>query len=109
MTNQIGLGDIYWLKIDSEFKHPDVVIDMQNNSVMVCAITTNMNKLSLPGNVILESGEGNLQKQSIVEVAKQYTVDESQLGEYIGYLSQERVKEIKEGIGFINRTYFNKA
>jgi len=39
-----------------------------------------------------------LPKQSIVEVGKVSTADKSQLGEYIGSLSEKRVKQIVSGI-----------
>jgi mRNA interferase MazF len=63
----------------------------------------------MPGNLILDIGEGNLQKLSIVEVSKQLTINRSQLKEYIGTLSKKRVEEIINGIGFINRSFLNQA
>ena len=50
--------------------------------------------LVLPRNVLLEVGEANLPKQSIVEVAKVSTVEKTQLGEYIGSLTDRRIHQI---------------
>lgn len=106
-------GDIYWVPLVEEegvgsgVVHPHVVIqdDIINGSrvatVVVCALTTNMRKMGLPGNVLLEVGEANLPKQSIVVVSQVSTVAKAQLGEYIGTLSQERVAQIFAGMKFL--------
>jgi mRNA interferase MazF len=68
------------------------------NTVIVCVLTSNLQQAQAPGNVPLEKGEGNLPKQSVVMVSQIFTVDKSQLGEIIGTLSEQRVKQILEGI-----------
>ena len=110
MVNQ---GDIYWLKEPSESKsdyiHPHVVIqdNVINHSnvqtVVVCALTTNSKRANAPGNVLLEIGEANLPKQSIVVVSQISTIDKAQLGEYIGSLTQQRINQISAGIQFLQR------
>jgi mRNA interferase MazF len=67
----------------------------------VCALTSNLQRAKLPGNVLLEAGEANLAKQSVVVVSQVSTVDKSQLGEYIGSLSQQRVQQILAGMQFL--------
>jgi len=111
----ISQGDIYWVPTKEEngltpsYTHPHVVIqeDVLNqsriNTVVVCALTTNMKKAKLPGNILLELDEGNLPKQSIVVVSQVSTVEKSQIGEYIGRLSKERVKQILAGMQFIQK------
>ena len=87
--------------------HPHVVIqdDVINRSrirtVVVCALTTNMKRANMPGNVLLEAGEANLPKQSIVAVSQVSTVDKAQLGEYIGSLTKERIDQILAGMRFL--------
>lgn len=109
----INQGDIYWVELEEPsgsnpgYSHPHVVI--QNNvfnqsrihTVVVCALTSNINRASAPGNVLLEQGEGNLSKQSVVIISQIFTVDKAQLGEYIGILSKKRVYQILEGIRLI--------
>ncbi|NTV36027.1 MAG: type II toxin-antitoxin system PemK/MazF family toxin, partial [Anaerolineaceae bacterium] len=63
----------------------------------------NLKRANSPGNVLLEAGEANLPKQSIVVVSQVSTVDKSQLGEYIGTLSEERVRQILAGMRFLQR------
>ena len=111
----ISQGDIYWVALEGPggaepgIAHPHVVIqeDVLNHSriqtVVVCALTTNLKRANLPGNVLLEAGEANLPKQSIVEVSKISTVDKTQLGEYIGSLDQPRINQILAGMQFLQR------
>jgi mRNA interferase MazF len=71
------------------------------HSVVVCGLTSNRKRANLPGNVILEAGEANLPRQSVVEVSKLSTVDKAQFGQYIGSLSGERVQQILAGMQFL--------
>jgi mRNA interferase MazF len=108
-------GDIYWVQLEEPngsepgVIHPHVVIqdDVINRSrihtVVVCALTTNMKRANMPGNVLLEAGEANLPKQSIVVVSQVSTVDKAQLGEYIGSLTKERIEQILAGMHFLQR------
>ena len=106
----INQGDIYWIELDEPtgsepgYGHPHVVVQnnvfnvSRINTVIVCALTSNVKRAEAPGNVLLERGEANLPKQSVVLVSQIFTVDKSQLGEFIGTLSEHRVKQIIEGI-----------
>ena len=116
----INRGDIYWVQLEnpveleSNIPHPHVIIqdNLFNHSrihtVIVCALTTNMKKIAIPGNVLLDSGEANLSKQSIVEVAKISSIDKTQLGDYIGSLSEERIKQILAGIHLQQASFFTR-
>lgn len=111
----INQGDIYWVPLDSpnesetSITHPHVVIqdDVLNhsriNTVVVCALTTNLKWANLPGNILLEIGEANLPKQSVVVVSQVSTVDKTQLGEYIGTLTKQRVDQILAGMKFLQK------
>lgn len=115
----IHQGDIYWVQLDSPgelepgIPHPHVVIqdNVLNHSriltVTACALTSNIQRVSLPGNVLLEAGEANLSRPSVVEVAKVSTVDITQLGEYIGTLSERRIEQILAGMRFIQTAFLS--
>jgi mRNA interferase MazF len=60
-----------------------------------------MKRANAPGNVLLEKGEANLPKQSVVNVSQLFTVDKRQLVEFIGALSGKRVEEILNGVKFV--------
>lgn len=106
----VNQGDIHWIHlrppIGSEpgYRHPCVVVqnDLYNHSriqtVVVCMLTSNVRRSSFPGNVLLAPGEGNLDRQSVVNVTQIVTVDRAQLGDYIGSLSPKRVRQILDGI-----------
>ena len=106
----INQGDIFWVELDEPsgsepgYSHPHVVIQnnvfnaSKINTVLVCALTSNLKRAQAPGNVLLEQDEGNLPKQSVVLVSQIFTVDKSQLGEFIGKVSEHRVGQILEGI-----------
>lgn len=115
----IQQGDLYWVPIaqpsdgESEIIHPHVVIqaDVINQSristVVVCALTTNMKRAKAPGNVLLDPGEGNLPRQSIVVVSQVSTVEKTQLGACIGFLSADRIAQILAGMKFL-QTFTNE-
>jgi mRNA interferase MazF len=109
----INQGDIYWIRLDEpagtnpDYAHPYVVVqdDLFNHSridsLVVCALSTNLKMAALPGNVLLESGEANLEKPSVVVVSKISAVTKTQLGGYIGTLDGSRIKQILAGIRFL--------
>lgn len=107
ITNQ---GDIFWVQSESGIPHPHVVIqsDSHLESVVICALTSNLNKASMPGNVVLDAGEATLPRPSVVEVSKISTVRKTQLGDYIGSLSAERVRQIEAGQRFLHISFFAK-
>lgn len=109
----IKQGDLYWVDLEEPrgsapgYRHPHVVI--QNNlfnhsriqTVVVCALTSNLKRAGAPGNVLLDKNEGNLPRQSVVNVSQIFTVDKAQLSESIGALSAQRVSEILDGIRLV--------
>jgi mRNA interferase MazF len=109
----VDQGHIYWVTLkdpqgsEPGYPHPHVVIQENaiNHSrlptVVVCALTTNQKRTNEPGNVLLEVGEANLPRQSIVVVSQVSTVAKTQLGEYIGSLTQERIHQILAGLRFV--------
>lgn len=113
----INQGDIYWVDLGEPigsapgYLHPHVVI--QNNAfnqsqirtIVVCALTSNLKRASSPGNVLLEPGEANLPKQSVVNISQVFTVDRSQLGEKIGALSSQRIRQILDGLYLLLEPY----
>jgi mRNA interferase MazF len=109
----INQGDIFWIKLDEpdgsepDYAHPYVVVQenifnhSRIDSLVVCALTSNIKQAKAPGNVLLDLGEASLQKQSVVVVSKISVVEKSRLGEYIGSLTRERIDQILAGIRFL--------
>ena len=102
---KINQGDVYWVPMEgtdsweSGPTHPHVIVqeNVLNHSriktVVVCALTSNLKRAKSPGNVLLEAGEANLPRPSVVVVSKVSTVDKAQLVEYIGSLSEQRIHQ----------------
>ena len=109
----ISQGDIYWIELDEPVgsepgnKHPHVVV--QNNlfnrsqirTILVCPLTTNLKRATAPGNILLDTKESGLPKQSVVNVSQIFTADKTQLDEYVGTLSSKRIAEILNGIKLV--------
>ena len=116
-ARKINQGDLYWVERvdDSEtpIPHPHVIIqdNLLNHSrihtVVACALTSNLKRASLPGNVLLDSGEANLDKPSVVEVSKVSAIEKARLGDYIGTLTSQRIDQIWAGIRFLQTTYWD--
>jgi mRNA interferase MazF len=110
---EINQGDIYWVLLketngaEPGYIHPQVVIqdNVLNGSrihtVVVCALTTNLKRAKAPGNVLLEAGEANLPRQSVVVVSQVSVVDKTEFGEYVGSLAPKRIKQILDGMRFL--------
>jgi len=119
-SSALRRGDLYWLAADPgaasprQYPHPHVVVqeDVFNLSrittVVVCALTTNLQRAVEPGNVLLDPGEGNLPKQSVVVVSQISSVERACLGERIGALSSERVDQILAGLRFQQASFFGQ-
>lgn len=94
--------------------HPHLVVqeDVLNHSriasVVVCALTSNLERASEPGNVLLEAGEGGLLKQSVVVVSQVSAVAKAGLGARIGTLSSERVEQALNGLRFQQAAFFGR-
>ncbi|WP_394821497.1 type II toxin-antitoxin system PemK/MazF family toxin [Pendulispora albinea] len=117
---RIDRGDLFWIAPDDgrgpipSCAHPHVVVqdDVFNHSrittVVVCALTSNVHRANEPGNVLLDPGEGDLPKPSVVVVSQIASVEKAQLGERIGSLSGARVEQILSGLRFQQRSFFGE-
>jgi mRNA interferase MazF len=106
----INQGDVFWVDLgepsgsEPAYRHPHLVI--QNNvfnksrisTVVVCSLTSNIQRAESPGNVFLEKGEANLPKPCVVNVTQIFTVDKQDLTEKIGSLSRNRLVQVLAGI-----------
>ena len=106
----INQGDIFWVDLvepkgsEPGYRHPHVVIQnnlfnrSRINTVVVCAITSNLKRAEAPGNVLLNKGEANLPKKSVINISQIFTVNKSDLSDKIGSLSRERFNQVLEGV-----------
>ncbi len=106
----IKQGEIYWVDLgeptgsEPGYRHPHLVLqnDVFNASlistVVICSLTSNLKRAQSPGNVLLNKGEANLSKASVVNISQIYTVNKDELTEKIGNVSAERMQEIIAGV-----------
>ncbi len=109
----IQQGEIYWLDLSEPrgsepgFRHPHIVIQnnlfnaSRINTVVVCSLTSNIQRATAPGNVLLSKGEANLPKKSVVNISQIFTVNKRELTEKIGQVSKQRFAQILEGINLL--------
>ena len=103
----VNRGDVFWIspnetnKIESDYTHPHVIIQVEADRLTACALTTNLKRAKDPGNVLLDEGEANLPKQSVIVVSHVSTVDKTQLDERIGTLTEQRIQQVLAGIKFL--------
>lgn len=107
---RIVQGDVFWVDVGdpdgSSPGYPRPYVVVQNNlfnrsgirTVVTCALTSNLRRAGDPGNVLLVPGEADLPEQSVVNVSQVLTVDKRRLGDRIGSLSGERVREVVSAI-----------
>jgi mRNA interferase MazF len=119
-TGEVHRGEIYWVAPDETrgsvpgFPHPYLVVqdDVFNRSrigtVVMCALTSNLQRATEPGNVLLEAGEGGLEKQSVIVVSQLSCLYKSHLGARIGELAQERVEQALAGLRFQQTAFFRR-
>lgn len=106
----IKQGEIYWINLSEPkgsepgYRHPHIVIQnnlfnaSRINTVVVCSLTLNLNRANAPGNVLLNKGEANLPRKSIVNISQIFTVNKADLFEKIGQVSQNRMMEVLDGL-----------
>jgi mRNA interferase MazF len=117
---EVRRGDIFWVApragrgAEPGVAHPHVVLqeDVFNRSridtVIVCALTSNLKRAQEPGNVLLDVGEGNLPLQSVLIVSQVSSVARSELGAFVGALSSRRVEQALDGLRFQQASFFNR-
>jgi mRNA interferase MazF len=118
-STRIDRGEVYWIALDEDrgtpgLAHPHVVVqdDVFNHArittVVVCALTSNLERASEPGNVMLDVGEADLPRPSVVVVSRISSVEKTRLGARIGKLSEARVDQIVAGLRFQQVSFFNR-
>jgi mRNA interferase MazF len=110
---EIRQGDIFWIEQDEPsgsepgYRRPFIVVQnnlfnkSRINTVVVCALTSNLQRAKAPGNVLLDAGEGGLSKSTVVNVSQILTVDKQSLEEYSGAVSIQKIAKILSGINLL--------
>jgi len=110
---RIRRGDIWFADlgepIGSEPGYVRPVLVVQDNrytdsdlaTVVVISLTSNIGHASYPGNVVLDSKESGLDKDSVINVTQIVTVDKEQLTEMAGSVSQLTLDQVEYGLSLV--------
>lgn len=107
---EIKQGDIFWVDLgqpsgsEPGYRHPHLVIQnnvfnrSRINTVVVCSLTSNLQRAQSPGNIVLHKGEASLTRRSVINITQIFTVDKRDLVEKIGSITSDRMRQVLEGI-----------
>jgi mRNA interferase MazF len=105
----IKRGDVYYADLSPVVGseqggiRPVLVIqnDMGNRhspTVIISAITSQMNKAKLPTHIEVEARDFGLAKDSVVLLEQVRTIDKKRLKEKIGHFDEEMMRQVNQGI-----------
>lgn len=109
----IRRGEIYWAELAAPrgsgpgYRRPVLVLqsDAFNRSriatVVVAAITSNLDLAAAPGNVLLEERISGLPKDSVVNVSRILTLDRRFLVEPAGSIPDPHLDRVAEGLRLV--------
>ena len=106
-------GELWWASLSNPlgsapgFRRPVVVIqcdpfnESRINTVVVAAVTSNLRLAMAPGNVLLDAGESNLPRGSVVNVSQILTIDKSFLVQRASLLADEAMARVDAGVRLV--------
>lgn len=71
------------------------------NTVIVLAISSNLNLANAPGNVFISAQHSGLPKDSVVNVSQIITIDKGFLTTYVSLLPTKGVQQVEEGLRLV--------
>ncbi len=106
-------GEIWWASLpepagsEPGYRRPVVIVqsDAFNRSrirtVVVVALTSNLQLAAAPGNVLLGKRDTDLPRDSVANVSQVVTLDRSVLTERVTMLSDNLLKEVESGLRLV--------
>jgi mRNA interferase MazF len=106
-------GEIWWADLPRPIgsvpgkRRPVLIIqnDQINKStistVIVAAITSNIELSKVPGNLLLEKNDSNLGRRSVINFSQIVTIDKTWLTEMVGMLNKATIKLVDEKLKLI--------
>jgi mRNA interferase MazF len=107
---EIKRAQVWWADlgepIGSGPGHLRPVVVVQDNALnesrirtLICVtMTTNLALDTAPGNILITPGESKLPKPSVINVSQIYTLDRSQLIEFVSNLSSSMENRLNDGL-----------
>jgi mRNA interferase MazF len=109
----IERGQIWWADLGEPrgsspgYHRPIVIIqsDFFNrtriNTLIATIITTNLRLAKMPGNILLSKRASGLEEESVVNVTQLFTIDRSDLLEFVGIISEHKMEQIEKGLRLV--------
>jgi mRNA interferase MazF len=109
----IERGEIWWADLGEPrgsspgFKRPVLIIQSdyfnrtQINTIIAAIITSNLLLAKMPGNVLLTKRASGLKEESVLNVSQLFTLNRSDLLEYVGALSERKMEQVEKGLRLI--------
>lgn len=109
----IERGQIWWADLPEPrgsspgYEHPIVIIQSDDfnktniNTVIGAVITSNLVLAEMPGNVLIKKNQSEIPKDSVVNVTQIVTIDNSELLEYVGKISERKMEQIERGLRLV--------
>lgn len=106
-------GEIWWASLPEPtgsapgFRRPVLVVQSdffnvsQIQTVIVAAISSNLNLVAAPGNVFLPAAKSGLPKDSVINVSQVITVNKFLLTEKVSQLSPAQMNEVESGLRLV--------
>jgi mRNA interferase MazF len=109
----IARGQIWWADLgvprgsSPVYERPVVIIQSETfnktdiQSVVIATSTTNLRLANMPGNVFVERGIGGMKEDSVINVTQLFTIDRTDLLDYLGRLPKNKIEKIDEGLRLV--------
>ncbi len=109
----IKRGEVWWAELadprgsEPGFRRPVVVVQAdsfnrsQIGTVLVAAITSNLELAEAPGNVGLSRRDSELPRDSVVNVSQVLTLDRRFLAKRVSHLPGQVIEEIDSGLRLV--------
>jgi mRNA interferase MazF len=107
---EIRRGDVWWCDLGPVLgsapagRRPVLVVSADGfnlsnfGTVVAAALTTNVDRVRRPANVLIEKGSAGLTRDSVVMTSHLRTLDKTTLVERCGRLSRSRMAQVDAGL-----------
>lgn len=109
----ISRGQVWWADLgvprgsSPGYERPVVIIQSETfnktdiDSVIIAISTTNLRLAAMPGNILVERGVGGMKEDSVINVTQLFTIDRTDLLDYLGRLPKNKIDMIDQGLRLV--------
>src|SRR5258708_2173421 len=106
----ISHGEIWWASLPEKKgstpagRRPVLVVQSDHlnhsplNTTVIATLTSNVKLGQAPGNLYLRAKQTGLDRDSVINVTQLFTLDKSELDEFVCTLPQQLMAKIEDGI-----------